>query len=154
MVRNLSARIAALWRAVTALATGRRPGTARETQTMKAHGPGGAPAATRDEPMRGAPMPGESGLPHGFHEGFAAGDELLSRAMASLGIDVDDFAMREAALLRDMRRICRSCDARSRCRRDLGTGDFARRYRHYCPVTENLSLIVLRASARRPAGRA
>jgi hypothetical protein len=98
------------------------------------------------------------GLPERSFDGAIAGDDLLSRAMAALGIDVGDIALREAPLLRDLRRVCRSCDARSRCRRDLGTGDFARRYRHYCPVAETLSLILSGTasgtSARRPASRA
>ena len=149
MIRDLSSRIAALWHAVAALAARLRPRTARETEAMTVHGLTGA---TRQVP--GGPMPGEVAA--------AACDELLSRAMASIGIDVEDLALREAALLHDMRRACRSCDARSRCRRDLGTGDFARRYRHYCPNAENISLIAARTAAdaasgtgaRRPASRA
>lgn len=144
MIRDLLGRIAALWRAAAAPAAGRRPRTAKETETMDAHALAGATGLA----------PGETGSPRAL----AASDDLLARAMVSIGIDVDDLAMREAALLRDMRRVCRACDARSRCRRDLGTGDFARRYRHYCPNAESLALIAAdaasRAGARRPAGQA
>lgn len=145
MVRDLFGRIAALWRAVAAPAAGNRPraATAKETETMDADGLADGTGLTAGDT--------------GFLRASPALDDLLAHAMTSIGIDVDDFAMREALLLRDMRRVCRSCHARSRCRRDLGTGDFARRYRHYCPNAESLALIAAgatsRTAVRRPAGR-
>lgn len=68
-----------------------------------------------------------------------ASDDLLTRAVASLGIDADVFYARHVLWHRDMEWACAACPARSRCRRDLATGDFARRYRHYCPNSRNLA---------------
>lgn len=81
---------------------------------------------------------------------YARGD-LLVRGMDSLGVDADDFYARYTLRHHDMERACAGCPARSRCRRDLATGDFARRYRHYCPNAASLSEIAARAA---PAGRA
>lgn len=124
MVRNLFGRIVALWRAAAALAAGKPPGaaTAGKAETMSADRLAGAAGTTAG---------GTATAP----------DDNLFRAMICVGIDVDDFAMREALLLHDMRLICRPCNARSRCRRDLATGDFTRRYRHYCPNATVLALV-------------
>ena len=67
--------------------------------------------------------------------------DLRARARVSRGLDDHTVAERAPNWLRDMRRACLTCDARSRCRRDLNTGDFARRYRHYCPNAESLARI-------------
>lgn len=126
MVRHLLGRIAALWRRA-ALPGGARYGkAAKETETMDARGLAGGVMQTAGRPDA-APA--------------ACSEDLLARAMTDLGIDYDAFAEREALWLHDMRRVCRTCHARSRCRRDVGTGDFARRYRHYCPNAASLARI-------------
>ena len=127
MVRHLLGRIAALWRRAALPGGGRCGKAAKETETMNADGLAGGTMLTAG----GADA---SRIP-------VASEDLLARAMVSLGIDYDTFAEREANWLRDMRRACLTCDARSRCRRDLNTGDFARRYRHYCPNAESLARI-------------
>ena len=142
MVRNLLGPIAALWCAVSKPAVRRRPdaATAKKAETMSAAG------STADE------------IAKATQQAAFAPDNNLLRAMVDLGIDVDDLAMREASLLRDMRLICRSCNGRSRCRRDLATGDFTRRYRHYCPNATVLTLIAdnqrRKSRSRPPKGRA
>lgn len=149
MVRHLFGRLLALWRPAAALPGEDRRGTAKDGQTMDAEGLAG----------RAGPRAGErSARPVACGHAFAASGDLLARAMLSLGIDGDDFAERESLLLGDMRAVCRTCDARSRCRRDLGTGDFARRYRHYCPLGESLARIAcgrhVKAGARQPTRKA
>lgn len=141
MIRGLARRIAALWGAACAGAAARRPtaATAKETETMNA----------RRLVEKTGLIADEAGWPRAG----AGRDDLPARAMADLGIDVAGFSLREAKLLRDMGRICRSCAARSRCRRDLGTGDFARRYRHYCPHAALLDLIAAEAAAGAGTGR-
>jgi hypothetical protein len=68
-------------------------------------------------------------------------DDLLAGAMMSLGIDFDRLARCDSPWLAEMRFACRACSARSRCRRDLATGDFTRRYRHYCRNADSLALL-------------
>ncbi len=134
MVRHLFGRLLALWRPAAAPPEEDRRGTAtaKDGQTMDVEGPAGGVGLTAG---------GKNARPAASGRAFAASGELLARAMLSLGIDGDDFAERESLWLMEMRAVCHACDARSRCRRDLGTGDFARRYRHYCPVSESLARI-------------
>lgn len=75
-----------------------------------------------------------------------ASADLLTRAVATLSIDTDDFYARHVLWHRDMERACGACPARSRCRRDLATGDFARRYRHYCLNSGSLAELAARAT--------
>ena len=156
MIRHLFGRIAALWRPAAVLPDngwlrGERRGrpAAKETETMNAHGSAGGIGPTADE---------AGGVPASAGHASVAAEDLLARAMISIGIDFDDFARRESLWLRDMRLVCRSCTARSRCRRDLGTGDFARRYRHYCPNADSLARIAagrhLKTGATRPTPQA
>lgn len=136
MVRRLLGRIAALWR-MAALPGGRwRRAAAKETETMDAQELAGGTMLTAGGPDAARVTP--------------ASEDLLARAMVSIGIDYEDFAEREALWLRDLRLGCRACNARSRCRRDLGTGDFERRYRHYCFNAESLARIA--AGKRHGAG--
>lgn len=140
MIRYLFGRIAKLWRPAAILPRRQRrgPATARETQTMDAHMPAGNIGPAGEIGLRAettARASSARGLPP------VAPDELLARAMVSIGIDFDRFAARERALAHEMHLACATCHGRSRCRRDLGTGDFARRYRHYCPNAERLARI-------------
>lgn len=77
-------------------------------------------------------------LVHALRSPYAS-DDLLAKGLDSLGVDVDAFYARHVLWHRDLERACTACLARSRCRRDLATGDFSRRYRHYCPNTESIA---------------
>ena len=129
MIRYLFGRIAALWRPA-AIAPRPRRGRAGEI--------GGA---ARDEETMGPHQPALRASP----------DDLLISAMASLGIDGNRLAVHGSPWFAEMRRACRTCDARSRCRRDLATGDFARRYRHYCANADSLALLAAPKLPPRPA---
>lgn len=72
--------------------------------------------------------------------------DLLAHGLDSVGVDVDAFYARHVLWHRDMERACAACPARSRCRRDLATGDFPRRYRHYCLNSDSIALL----AAERP----
>lgn len=80
----------------------------------------------------------------------ARADQLML-GMEALGVDVDEFYARYGLLHHDMEQSCAGCRARSRCRRDLATGDFTRRYRHYCP---NAPILTELAANPAPTGRA
>lgn len=77
-----------------------------------------------------------------------ASDDLLIRAVVTLGIDPDVFHARHLLWHRDMEWACAACPARSRCRRDLATGDFPRRYRHYCLNSGSLAELAADAARR------
>jgi hypothetical protein len=74
--------------------------------------------------------------------------DLLSAGIRAVGADPDAIHSRHGAWTRDMQRVCMVCSARGRCRRDLATSDFARRYHLYCPNAASLAPIA--ADARRP----
>ena len=141
MIRFLFSRIAALWRPAAT------PPRTRRDRAAPAKSP------TRGEGMMEAHWPAAGTAP-GAEASIAPGaeeyrpvvargssDDLLARAMISLNIDCERLSAHDSAWLQQMRLTCRSCTARSRCRRDLGTGDFARRYRHYCANAESLALL-------------
>ena len=147
MIRYLFGRIAALWRPAAIPPRKGRSGTAtaRETQTMDAEMPAGG-TGPKAGGHCGARQPGRGAArPRGI--AAIAPDDLLARAMVALGTDFDRFAARERLLLDEMHMACATCHGRSRCRRDLGTGDFARRYRHYCPNAERLARIAAGTAA-------
>ncbi|HRP78806.1 MAG TPA: hypothetical protein PL183_06845 [Aquamicrobium sp.] len=58
----------------------------------------------------------------------AAPDDLLARAMVSVGLDFDRLSRRDSPWLREMRLTCRSCNARGR-------------YRHYCANADSFALL-------------
>jgi hypothetical protein len=65
------------------------------------------------------------------HQGPHAADEL-STLLTLLGIDRDALSRTEPLALRDMTRVCASCQEKRRCDRDLGTGASAQHYEEYC----------------------
>lgn len=105
---------------------------------------------------------GDAGLEHWDMAGALrtpfVSEDLLARALRAIGADPADCRTVNGAWHRDMERLCMACTARSRCRRDLATQDFARRYRHYCPNSESLGEIAAGLKAgtapTHPAGRA
>lgn len=141
MTGHLIGGILGLWRSAAAYAGDRRRRMAalREIDALDPH-------------ERGRVL-GEAGLTRRdlgdtMQAPFASQD-LLARALCALDIDAEAF---RAGRERDMQRVCMACHARGRCRRDLATGDFARRYRHYCLNADSLSGI--EAAAARPHGQA
>jgi len=60
-----------------------------------------------------------------------AADELLD-LLTLLGINKDLLARTEPLLLRDMARVCTSCQQKHRCNRDLAAGTSAQHYAEYC----------------------
>jgi hypothetical protein len=81
-----------------------------------------------------------------------ASHNLLPWAMRSIDLDPDEVRALNGRCMREMLLICMACPCRGRCRRDLATGDFARRYRHYCPNADTLAAMA--GAARSKAGRA
>lgn len=64
-------------------------------------------------------------------QGPHAADELPG-LLALLGIDKDLLATAQPLVLRDMTRICTSCQQKHRCNQDLAAGSSAQHYAEYC----------------------
>ena len=64
-------------------------------------------------------------------QGPHAADEL-SDLLTLLGINSDLLAKTEPLVLRDMARVCTSCQQKHRCNRDLAAGTSAQHYAEYC----------------------
>jgi hypothetical protein len=79
--------------------------------------------------------------------------ELLNRRMAALGLDPNEFAGLEPALMRDMQGLCTQCESRTQC-----LDDFARHasdptwegWRQYCPNQSVLNMLNILQKCGRP----
>jgi hypothetical protein len=65
------------------------------------------------------------------HQGPHAVDELPKLLMA-LGIDEEDLSRTQPLVLRDMARVCASCQQKHKCNSDLDAGRSAQHYEEYC----------------------
>jgi hypothetical protein len=71
-----------------------------------------------------------------------ASDDLLSQALCSVGIDADEFGVRNIEWLQDLQRSCMRCSVRGRCRRVMGRAEFSRRYKDFCPNSGDFEQIL------------
>jgi hypothetical protein len=74
------------------------------------------------------------------HQGPHASDELL-HLLTLRGLDKELLSRTQPLALRDMTRVCASCQQKRRCNRDLSTGASAQHYEEYClntPAIEEL----------------
>lgn len=134
---QLIGEILEVWRSATSFWHGRERGNEAAGQALPLTRLAGTEAARK----------GLAAMPRAC----LARADLLMLGVDSLGVDADEFYARYGLLHHDMEQTCAACCARSRCRRDLATGDFARRYRHYCPNAATLSDF---AAGAAQAGRA
>jgi hypothetical protein len=58
---------------------------------------------------------------------------LIIGMIHACGLDPDQLHGSFGTLLRDIERVCSSCRAAGRCRRELAAGTAALHYREYCP---------------------
>jgi hypothetical protein len=65
------------------------------------------------------------------HRGPHAADEL-PQLLTSLGLDKDLISRTQPVALRDMERVCSSCQQKRKCDRDLKAGRSAQHYDEYC----------------------
>jgi hypothetical protein len=73
-------------------------------------------------------------------QGPHAADEL-PRLLEVLGIDEAALVRSEPAVLRDMERVCVSCDRKVQCRNDLAIGVSARDYEDYCLNAQTMNAL-------------
>jgi hypothetical protein len=69
-----------------------------------------------------------------------AADEL-PRLLRALGVDSQRLTSEDPAAMRDLRRICVSCDRKVRCLHNLAKGTAASHYRDYCPNAVSLDAL-------------
>jgi Family of unknown function (DUF6455) len=65
------------------------------------------------------------------HQGLRAADEM-PRLLTRLGLDSDALSQTQPLVLRDMARVCASCQQKRRCNRDLAAGNSEKTYEEYC----------------------
>lgn len=65
------------------------------------------------------------------HQGPHAADELPA-LLTLLGVDKEALAEKQPLMLRDMTRVCASCQHKHRCDRDLVSGTSAQHFEDYC----------------------
>jgi uncharacterized protein YjiS (DUF1127 family) len=82
-------------------------------------------------------------------QGQHAVDEL-PKLMTALGIDEQALSRTQPLVLRDMLRVCASCQQKHQCDRDLDAGSSAQHYEEYCL---NASTINALDQSRPPIGR-
>lgn len=80
-------------------------------------------------------------------------EDLNARALRAVGADPAAFRSGHVEWSGYMQRLCMTCTARSRCRRDLDTDVFGRQYRHYCSNAESLGEIAANGVHRAPIAR-
>jgi hypothetical protein len=66
------------------------------------------------------------------HQGPHASDEL-PKLLARLGLDSHALSQTQPVVLRDMVRVCASCQQKRQCDRDLAVGTSEQNYDEYCP---------------------
>ena len=69
---------------------------------------------------------------------------LLGKMLAALGVNAEDLASKDPMLMRDLQRLCVSCDHKQRCAHDLAAGTAGEHYREYCPNAYTLDVLLER----------
>ena len=69
-------------------------------------------------------------------------DDLLSHGLCAVGVNADEFGVRNAVWLQHMQRTCSMCPVRIRCRHTLMRGEFERRHDEFCPNRDDLARVV------------
>jgi hypothetical protein len=65
------------------------------------------------------------------HQGPGASDEM-PKLLTRLGLDSQTLSQTQPVLVRDMVRVCASCQQKRRCNRDLAAGTSEQKYQDYC----------------------
>jgi hypothetical protein len=77
-------------------------------------------------------------------QGPHAADEL-PKLLEALGIDEKAIARAQPLVLRDMERVCASCEHKRQCDHDLATGSSGQHYEGYCGNAPTISTLVQKA---------
>lgn len=80
-------------------------------------------------------------------KGPQAADQL-SKLLRALGVDPEKLTSGNAAMMRDLQRICISCGHKNQCERDLATGTATQHFRDYCPNAFSINALFYRSEER------
>jgi hypothetical protein len=78
------------------------------------------------------------------HQGPHASDEL-PKLLTRLGLDSLTLSQTQPVVLRDMVRVCASCQQKRQCDRDLAAGTSERNYEEYCPNASTIDGLTITA---------
>jgi len=73
-------------------------------------------------------------------QGPNAADQL-SRLLRALGVDAKKLSRSDPAMMRDLQRLCITCDHKGRCGHELAAGTAAENYRSFCPNAISLDAL-------------
>ena len=68
--------------------------------------------------------------------------DLLQRLLVALGVDPAGLEHDDPLVMRDLQRLCTTCDAKRQCRFDLANGVLAENFRDYCPNAFTLDALL------------
>jgi hypothetical protein len=71
--------------------------------------------------------------------------DLVHKMLLALNVDPDALAKSNAAVMRDLQRLCMNCSHKTQCRHELATGTAAH-FRDYCPNAYTLDALFKRQS--------
>jgi len=75
--------------------------------------------------------------------------EQLKKLLVAVGLDSNSLENEEPAVMRDLQRLCTSCDEKKRCKFDLINGLMTENFRDYCPNAFTLDALLLEKQERR-----
>lgn len=68
--------------------------------------------------------------------------DLLQKLLVALGVDANALEHDNPAVMRDLQRLCTTCDDKRQCEFDLANGVAACNFRDYCPNAFTLDLLL------------
>jgi hypothetical protein len=77
-------------------------------------------------------------------------EDLMSKGMDSIGIDSDEFAVRNGDWFRSLEHNCALCRVRGRCRKVIQHSEFAERFHEFCPNSGDFDQILAADDVREP----
>jgi len=81
-------------------------------------------------------------------------DDLLSRRLEQVNLDVAELAHVEPQVLRDLERVCTLCGSKRRCEHDLANDASDPVWMKYCPNAPTISALIEERGGRRKPRRA
>lgn len=68
--------------------------------------------------------------------------DLLDKMLLALHINTDVFTKAQPAVMRDLQRLCISCNQKFRCRQELNDDTASRNFREFCPNAFTLNALL------------
>lgn len=75
--------------------------------------------------------------------------DLLQKLLVALGVDANGLAHDDPLVMRDLQRLCTTCNDKCRCELDIANGLIADNFRDYCPNAFTLDALLQGKQRRR-----